>query len=216
MRAAGPPDPRSRVLRAAEDRFRRFGYRRTSVDVIADTAEVGKGSVYLHFESKADLYLAVVDLCTARFVEAASRAMAEATSAPGRLRALVVAAAHHYEHDDLLAPSLLGHADLVNGHVAQLAAEAQRGHITALITEALREGQREGSIRAGLDPERAASVLFEIGWAIVRRHLEGHAARPLADDLETLNDIVGRGTMTARPDEAPLNERCPAPRCVRP
>lgn len=153
--------------------------------------------MYLYFKSTADLYLAVVESCVGRFVDAAREAMAEATSAPARLRVLVTTAAAHYESDELLAPSLLGWAEFVSGQVAHLAANVQRDRISELIGLALREGQREGTIRPEIDPEPTASVIFEIGWAIVRRHLEGHASRPLANDLDTLNDIVGRGTMTA-------------------
>lgn len=48
---------RARILAAALDHFRRFGYRRASVDEIARAAHVAKGSVYVHFENKADLLL---------------------------------------------------------------------------------------------------------------------------------------------------------------
>lgn len=46
---------RARIMSAAIGLFTDRGYRRTSVDEVAEEAAVAKGTVYLHFPSKADL-----------------------------------------------------------------------------------------------------------------------------------------------------------------
>jgi AcrR family transcriptional regulator len=51
------PEIRDAVLDAAERLFEHFGYRKTTVEEIAQEAKIGKGSVYLHFASKEDLGL---------------------------------------------------------------------------------------------------------------------------------------------------------------
>jgi len=43
---------RESIIDAAERLFDRFGYRKTTVEEIAQEAGIGKGSVYLHFDSK--------------------------------------------------------------------------------------------------------------------------------------------------------------------
>ncbi len=49
-------DPtRCSILNAAERLFVRYGYKKTTVDEIAQEAHVGKGTVYLHFQSKEDV-----------------------------------------------------------------------------------------------------------------------------------------------------------------
>ena len=53
---------RARILKAATELFIAQGYRKTSVDEIAQRAEVAKGTVYLHFENKADLLMHAVAL----------------------------------------------------------------------------------------------------------------------------------------------------------
>ena len=45
-----------RILNAAADLFVHYGYDKTTVDDIAHTAGVSKGAIYLHFESKDDLF----------------------------------------------------------------------------------------------------------------------------------------------------------------
>lgn len=51
---------RQRILDAATDHFARYGYRRASIGEIARDAGVGKGTLYLYFESKQALLMAAV------------------------------------------------------------------------------------------------------------------------------------------------------------
>lgn len=188
---------RQRIVEAASARFRRFGFRHASVASIAEAAGTAKGSMYLHYPSKEELYLDVVRIAVAEFVEAADAAMAAEASAPARLRALVVAAVAHYEREELLSAPLLDDRELLGARAASLARQLQRDRITGLIGTTLARGQAEGSIRAELDSETAAIVLFEIGWGIVRSHLSGELGLPLSDALSTLNEILGHGTAAA-------------------
>jgi AcrR family transcriptional regulator len=54
------PDLRDRLLAAAGPLLARFGYRRMTVDDLALAAQVGKGTVYLYFESKQAIALTVI------------------------------------------------------------------------------------------------------------------------------------------------------------
>src|SRR6202008_3686410 len=49
------------IVLAALDLFTRYGYRKTSVDDIAQAAQVAKRTVYLHFENKAAVFLAILE-----------------------------------------------------------------------------------------------------------------------------------------------------------
>lgn len=195
MTAIAAETPRDRLLVAAETRFRRFGYKRTTIDDVASEAGTGKGSVYLHFESKQDIYMAVVERSLDRFIENAERLLARPGAAPDRLRALVELTAEHYGHDELLHSSLFGETDLVEGEVARVAAERQRQRIRSLLEDVLSTGQTEGTVRAELDAPAVAAVLFESGWAVVRSGLESADATQLETWLEALNDLFGFGLL---------------------
>jgi AcrR family transcriptional regulator len=191
--------PDRRLITAAEAQFRRFGYRRTTVDDITADAGTGKGSLYLHFESKQAVYMAVVEASLERFVEAASKLLESGGPVPVRLRALVELTIDHYGSDELLYASLFGKAGLVDGDVARMAADVQRQRIRQLLRELLALGREEGSVRADIDVDASAAVLFEIGWAVVRRALEGDSEIPLERALTTLNQIVGLGLLPRHP-----------------
>jgi AcrR family transcriptional regulator len=51
----------SAIVLAALELFTRYGYRKTSIDDIAQTAQVAKRTVYLHFENKAAVFLATLE-----------------------------------------------------------------------------------------------------------------------------------------------------------
>ena len=142
MSEAAEPAPARRLVEAAEAQFRRFGYRRTTIDDITAEAGTGKGSLYLHFASKQAVYMAVVEQSLERFVAAASALVAGSEPAPVRLRSLVELTIDHYGNDELLRASLFGKAGLVDGDVARMAADRQRARIRALLAELLSIGQR--------------------------------------------------------------------------
>jgi AcrR family transcriptional regulator len=195
MSEGNPAAPDRRLIDAAEAQFRRFGYRRTTIDDITADAGTGKGSLYLHFESKQAVYMAVVEASLERFVESASRLLDGPGPVPSRLRSLVELTIHHYGEDELLHASLFGRAGLVDGDVARMAADVQRTRIRSLLRELLAIGQRENSVRADIDVDAAAAVLFELGWAVVRSALEGDSQIPLERALTTLNQLVGLGLL---------------------
>ncbi|MFH0926137.1 MAG: helix-turn-helix domain-containing protein [bacterium] len=48
------------ILEASLNLFKRFGYKKTTIEEIAREAGIGKGSVYLHFNSKEDILLTLI------------------------------------------------------------------------------------------------------------------------------------------------------------
>lgn len=69
-------DRRAQILDAAEALFLRYGFKRTSMDDVARETGIAKGTVYLSFSSKEEVFNAMVDRITTRFLRAA-RAAAE-------------------------------------------------------------------------------------------------------------------------------------------
>jgi len=53
---------REHILWSARNVFLEMGFERASMDLVADRAETSKRSLYKHFESKENLFLAVIDM----------------------------------------------------------------------------------------------------------------------------------------------------------
>jgi len=58
-RPGDPPDRIAEILDAAADAFTQYSYDATTLDQIGDALGVSKGSIYYHYRSKADLWVAV-------------------------------------------------------------------------------------------------------------------------------------------------------------
>jgi AcrR family transcriptional regulator len=77
------------ILDAATQVFSRFGFAKASVDDIARRAGVGKGTVYLHFESKEALFATVVRGVWGKVTEGQLAAMRGLRTTDGKLRAFL-------------------------------------------------------------------------------------------------------------------------------
>jgi AcrR family transcriptional regulator len=64
-----------RILDVAGDLLLRWGYRRVTMEDIAAKADVGKGTIYLHWKTREALFLAVMQREVAASVDELARAM---------------------------------------------------------------------------------------------------------------------------------------------
>jgi AcrR family transcriptional regulator len=51
---------RENILKIARDIFSKYGFKKTTLDDIANAVRKGKSSLYYYFESKEDLFQAVI------------------------------------------------------------------------------------------------------------------------------------------------------------
>lgn len=54
-------DMRNTIINSASDVFEKFGFKKTTVDDIAQALRKGKSSIYYYFKSKEDIFKAVVE-----------------------------------------------------------------------------------------------------------------------------------------------------------
>ncbi|HYG66302.1 MAG TPA: helix-turn-helix domain-containing protein, partial [Anaeromyxobacteraceae bacterium] len=80
---------REAILTAATDSFARFGFRKTSIEDVAKRAGVGKGTVYLHFESKEALFAAAVRRVWGQAVAEVEAAVERARTPEAKVRAFL-------------------------------------------------------------------------------------------------------------------------------
>ena len=51
---------RTRIIREAASEFARLGFEQANINTIAEQAGIGKGTIYLYFENKRELFLAML------------------------------------------------------------------------------------------------------------------------------------------------------------
>lgn len=91
------PEKRQAILDQALLAFAEFGFRRADVQVIADRAGVGKGTVYRYFRSKEDLFWASTFEVLLRMEKQIFSAIESVEGACAKLRAAAIAHASFFE-----------------------------------------------------------------------------------------------------------------------
>jgi TetR/AcrR family transcriptional regulator len=209
--ATVPTEPQSvshtdavgRILTAAEALFAEHGFDAVSMNAIAERAGVSKANVFHHFNSKQQLYLAVIRAAchdaSQRLDDLGNDEAPMAARFEGFARAHLTNLLEHERVARLTLRELLGD----NPHQSQDLAEQVYGDKFARFVAILKAGQAAGELRADIDPAAVATLLiganvFFFEAREVLRHFPdvrfaGHPDRYSA----LLTDILLRGILPA-------------------
>lgn len=172
---AAAPERRAAILAAAQACFWRSGIRRTAIEDVAVEAGLAKGTIYLYFASKEELFAALAAQLCRESLESVDAALAQPGGLARRLAAALDAKIGHFHR--LLAGSPHA-AELLDGSATIAAvplAKLDRAFRAAL----------ERAIEAaklGLDSRRRAELLDLIlaaGYGTARQgELKGQLGSP--------------------------------------
>ncbi len=179
---------RQQILDVAIAAFGRAGYHGASMNDIADAAGVTKPVLYQHFDSKSDLYGALLDEVGARMIGAIAKETADATNGKEQtergFRAYFRWVAHRNDEFMLLFGGSARNAEEFGARVRKITDDAAAA-IAPLIAVDVNEVQRdtlahalvglaEGASRrlVGLgiafDPDAVAAEVAALAWAGLR------------------------------------------------
>lgn len=181
---------REAILRAATELFIAYGYKKTTVDDVAGAAGVAKGTVYLYYQNKAELFLHAIALQKQQYLQEMAPVFDPTRSAEERLRELIVLSIELSHRMPLLAAFVNGDEEIaqvldeVDDATLDTTTAARLGFAAELIDEASGGGMpRDGLMRR-------AELLMDLVFAAVHggRLLRGGVppheyARELADVL---------------------------------
>ncbi|MDE3167352.1 MAG: TetR/AcrR family transcriptional regulator [Acidobacteriota bacterium] len=169
------------ILQAARTVFARKGFASTVVEDIAEEAGIGKGTLYLYFPSKEQIYLAALHDDAHTLDGESRRALAEARSWRDALRSYVEVRLHYFEaHQDFLRIYMTEFRGMcMQGRPlsAELYRLAQDGE--ALLAQCFAAAAARGEIRA-VDPELAALMVSDVTRGLIERRLRAWG-RPLGE-----------------------------------
>lgn len=181
------------ILDAARTVFSREGYADTSVDAVAAEAGIAKGTVYLYFKSKEELYLAAVLRDIRAFASVAREQMEHAPSLEEQIGAFLRVRLDYFrEHRDFLRIYLTEYSKIcAETPISKELRRLQRDnmhHLAGLIEDAIGRGE----IRRVPAPALAAK-LFDIARGLVERQLLGWKDFQQKDEIAFAIDLLWRG-----------------------
>lgn len=81
---------RERILDAADRLLGRYGYQKTTADDLAREANIGRRTVYVHFTSKEEIFLASIDRVVERLIDELKRVLYSGGAADERLERMLL------------------------------------------------------------------------------------------------------------------------------
>ncbi len=199
-RAEKKAQSRRRIIDAARAVFFRDGFMPANLDEVAEGAGVAKGTLYRYFESKADLYVAVLADNSKVFTERLREAVETAETPSAQLRRLSSFYLEHWQrHPDYFQifwaidnQKVIG--DLPKEVVQEVSKLWEQS--LAFLSEVLERGVAAGEIKA-CDTWEVANILWTVANALIqsdasglRRQLRG---RPLEDVYTDAIEMLLRG-----------------------
>lgn len=183
-------ETRRRILAAAQEVFLAAGFSDANLNEIARRADVGKGTLYRHFESKGELYVAML----AEHGETLAREMAELIELEGPVLKQIEQIGRFYldfwqRHPDHFQIIRAAHGDDRIGPISPELLARLRGIFEPplrLLESLVRRGIERGEIRP-VDPWHVANALAMSANAVVGPMVMG--ALPVVDrDLRGVYD----------------------------
>jgi len=168
---------RGAILDAALRVFGQYGYRRTSMDDIAGEAGIGKGTIYLSFASKEEVFQALGQRLAQRMLAGAETARRRHGTTADKLAAMHAAWFGTYAETISRSPHAAELLDAKHRLSADLVADAGSQY-KRLVRDVLTEAVAAGELNlepAGLTADTAAELLIASA-----RGLESSAASPAA------------------------------------
>ena len=144
---------REKILRAAIGEFAAHGYSGARIERIRARARVNTRMIYHYFGDKSRLYVAVLEHVIGELRQEEMRLEIDRIDpVEGLLQLFEFVDQHFTEHPELM--TLLSGENLLRGRFLRGSAKTRiiSSPLIALIDELLRRGEREGLIRAGIDP----------------------------------------------------------------
>jgi TetR/AcrR family transcriptional regulator len=187
---------REAILQAAKGVFTEKGLLASTIDEIAERAEVAKGTIYLYFKSKEEMLSALLDEGLALVGKRFSEAVDLSVSADENLRRLCDAYCRLYREEPHYFKLLFfcSHAD-VRAKVCANPSECQGlPPLTALI----QKGIDEGTFSPTVDPSKAAAIAWASSNGIILLfEQDPQGARrfdlPIEELLQTNMELFIRG-----------------------
>jgi len=184
---------RNELLTAARKFFGKKGFHDASIDEIAEAAQVAKGTVYLYYRSKKDLYLEAL-----RFgVESLNSQLRSRAGGPGTcletLRVLTETKMTFFEENGDFFRIYYSELAKLPSHPSAIAMVRDLYTEQAKVFEQLlRDDVRKRQLRS-IDVEKTALAIADLTRGVATQRLLRNSKNSLEDDVKFIVDLIWKG-----------------------
>jgi len=182
------------ILEAARRVFAQKGYSGTSVEDIARAAGLAKGTLYLYYPSKREIYWAALKSGLSELADSLRRRVADARTAQAKVRTFMETKIFYFDNNRDFFKLYYAESGNVVRHPAYPAEifEGLYRQQLDLLSLTLREGIRDKAVRR-LNPEAAALAIMNVTRGAVVQRLLGKSQASIQEEVSFLFDLIWKG-----------------------
>ena len=192
---------REEIIKAASNLFSQKSYHDVTMDQIAGEVGVAKGTIYLYFESKENLYLGILEHAYETIESMLEKEIAKGDPAPHKLKKMLrLIFQFYFQNMDVLRILTRDETRLIREHYEFT--ERWRHRRTKLYRKILEKGIKEGSFRPA-NTELMALIIFGLVGSVMFFYPTDKTAGEIAEEVFSM---ISEGIMTTQ-DESTLGAR---------
>ena len=181
------------ILEAARKVFAEKGFNDATMEEIATAAGLAKGTLYLYFESKRDVYLKTLHYGRAELLEVVKTNMEDAEGLRAKIRALIATRVKFSEENrDFYRIYLTEFSNVI--HPVCISEEFRDLDLkqAQVLEQALREGMESGEIRR-VRVDALTFAIQDLTRSLITRRLLGWSKTDPEEDIDLLCDLIWSG-----------------------
>ncbi|MFN7008533.1 MAG: TetR/AcrR family transcriptional regulator [Allorhizobium sp.] len=204
--AGSDPVKRGQILDGAKQVFMKMGFDAASMNDVTREAGVSKGTIYVYFQSKEDLFAALIDREKGRFAEALRDILAESRDVEEGLRRFATVFIDQIVTTDMIPAmrTVLGVIDRMPGLCHRFLSNAP-ANARSVLEDFIRRQVDKGALKTE-DPDLAARQFIDLSTGtFFKQRLFGEMRRtPLREEIDRVVESAVRvflcayGTGTCR------------------
>jgi AcrR family transcriptional regulator len=187
-----------RILNAAANLISHYGYDKTTVSDIAVEAAVSKGAIYLHFQSKEELFEALLLREISRYSEKWLE-LIEADPQGGTMASVYKNTLYAMNSNPFMAAIFKQDRRMMGSYIRKENNLFQRMGRGASRSEFLEMLQAAGVIRQDIDPKIIAHIMnmFSVALVSIDEVMPADEIPPIGDIIEAIADLMHRALTPA-------------------
>ncbi|MEE9175972.1 MAG: TetR/AcrR family transcriptional regulator [Thermodesulfobacteriota bacterium] len=189
------------IIKAASNLFSQKSYHDVTMDQIAGEVGVAKGTIYLYFTSKENLYLGILEHTFETIESILEKEIAKEDPAPQKLKKILrLIFQFYFQNMDVLRILTRDETRLIREHFEFT--EHWRHRRIKLYRKVLEKGIKEGSFRSA-NTELMALIIFGLVGSVMFFYPTDKTAGEIAEEVFSM---ISEGIMTTQ-DESTLAVR---------
>jgi TetR/AcrR family transcriptional regulator, fatty acid metabolism regulator protein len=181
------------ILDAAQKIFAEKGFADATMDEIAATCGLAKGTLYLYFKSKRDVYLRTLQHGATELLERVTTNMQGVTGVRAKLRTIIATRVEHAEDNrDFIKIYLTEFINVtppasINKDLRDVQLKLAQG-----VEQVLRDAVDHGEIQP-LDVETIAFMIQDMIRSLTTRRVLGSSKKDREEDIDILCNFIWKG-----------------------